>query len=345
MIRMNYGDIIQRNLNYHTPTSWWRKYAFHFTDVSNAASILNSGRLYSRSQALNHNIMLNDNASRQVIDITDREVISNVRFYFRPKTPTQYYNEGYKHPLLRFHGDPNANVPVPVFFLFDLEKLMSHPEVEFSEFSQAGHGAKTLRGEEAFSRLNFEYIYDNIYDNFSKTKNYRHAEILIPNHIDIDPYLSYILCRNNIEQVTLLNLLNVDTLERYKYLIRVHKKDVFYDNGVYINNCEYNGDSIYVTLSDSYESYLYNRREKSKRCLTELSPIEACVYMEWIGDDESVLKRARATMNVDIQNAKELHIRSLPVVPGARKLGIRIFFEKKLMCYVIRSLMHSELLE
>lgn len=348
MINMDYGEIIRQNIKHHVRTSWWCKYAFHFTDVSNATSILRSGRLYSRRQALNLNVMLNDNASRQVIDITDSEVISNVRFYFRPQTPTQYYNEGYKHPLLRFHGDPNANVPVPVFFLFDLEKLMAHPDVEFSEFSQAGHRAITFNGIEAFSCLNFEYIYDNTYDNFSKTKNYRQSEILIPNHIDIGNYLSYVLCRNSIEQTTLLNLLrseSADTLEQYKNLIRVCKEDVFFDNGIYVNSCECKNDSIYVTLSDTYESYQYNRREKNKRALTDLCPIEASICMEWIGAGDCILKQARAAIQVDIQNTKELHLRSLPVVPGATKLGIKVFFEKKLMCYVIRSLMFSELLE
>ena len=282
------------------------------------------------------------------INITDSEVISNVRFYFRPQTPTQYYNEGYKHPSLRFHGDSNANVPVPVFFLFDLEKLMAHPDVEFSELSQAGHRATTFKGIEAFSRLNFDYIYDNTYDNFFETKNYRQAEILIPNHIDIGNYLSYVLCRNSIEQTTLLNLLGsglADALEQYKNIIRVCKEDVFYDNGIYVNGCECNNESVFVTLSDSYESYQYNRREKHKLGLKDLRPIEASICIEWIGDKDCVLKQARAAIQVDIQNTKELHLRSLPVVPGATKLGISVFFEKKLMCYVIRSLMSSELLE
>ena len=68
--------------------------------------------------------MRNDNASRQVIDMTNSGVVSKVRFYFRPLTPTQHYNEGYKHPALRYDQDENANVPVPIFLLFDLEKLL-----------------------------------------------------------------------------------------------------------------------------------------------------------------------------------------------------------------------------
>lgn len=348
MTHMDYKEIIQRNIDSGIQPSWWCKYAFHFTDVRNAASILGSGRLYSRYQALNHNVMQNDNASRQVINITDHEVVSNVRFYFRPKTPTQYYNEGYKHPLLRYQRDAYANVPVPVFFLFDLAKLMTHPDVKFSELSQAGHRAKTFSTVEEFSRFKFECIYDNTYDNFSKTKDYRHAEILIPNYIDIRKYLHCILCRNSIEQMTLLNLLerkSVDALEQYKYLIKVHKKDVFYDNGVYINECEYRKDTIYVTLSDSYASSQYNNREKEKQSLKALSPINVCIHMEWIGDAGCTLETARTGCQMDIEKNRQLNITSLPVVPGATKLGIRVYFEDKLMCYMIRSLAPSELLE
>lgn len=345
---MDYKDIIQQNIDRHVCPSWWCKYAFHFTDVSNAASILTSGKLYSRSQALNLNVMSNDNASRQVIDITDSEVISNVRFYFRPKTPTQYYNEGFKHPQLRYHDDTNANVPVPVFFLFDLEKLMSHPHVEFSELSQAGHGAKTFKGVEAFSRLKFEYIYNNAFDDFQETKRYRQAEILIPNYIDIENYLSYILCRNSLERMTLLKLLERKpggVSERYENRIRVYKEDVFFDNGISINACEYKNNCVYLSPSDSYACYQYNNREKGKRGLEQLNPIDVCVYIEWKDDSELVLNSSSYTIKVDVHNTKKWPIISLPTVAGATKLGIKVFIEGKLMCYVIHSLLHSELLE
>lgn len=55
----------------------------------------------------------------------------------------------------------SVNVPVPVFLLFDLDKLLSLPGVQFSETSQAGYGSKLCSGVEEFSKLNFDYIYDN----------------------------------------------------------------------------------------------------------------------------------------------------------------------------------------
>ena len=160
---MTYKDIIRDNCENHSSVSWWPRFAFHYTDVTNAVSILDSGYLYSRADASHLKVMRNDNASRQVIDMTNSGVVSKVRFYFRPLTPTQYYNEGYKHPALRYDRDENANVPVPIFLLFDLEKLLSLPGVQFSETSQAGHGSNVYSGVDAFSRLNFDYIYDNTF--------------------------------------------------------------------------------------------------------------------------------------------------------------------------------------
>ena len=117
--------------------------------------------LFSRAKAEAMGVMRNDNASRQVIDMTKTEAISCVRFYFRPLTPTQYYNEGFKHPQLRYCDDQNANTPVPIFFLFDLEKLLSKPGVKFSDQKQAGNGSTLKSGVDSFATLNFDNVYSN----------------------------------------------------------------------------------------------------------------------------------------------------------------------------------------
>lgn len=127
-----YKDIVLANERF-APVKWWPHYAYHYTDISNAVNILETGMLYSRSRAEKLGVMYNDNASQQVISNTSQKTTSYVRFYFRPLTPTQFYNEGYKHCDLRFNGDVKANVPVPVFFFFDLNQLLSDPKTLFSE--------------------------------------------------------------------------------------------------------------------------------------------------------------------------------------------------------------------
>ncbi len=344
---MEYIDIIRDNSENRTPVSWWPKFAFHYTDVTNAVSILSSGFLYSRADATHLRVMKNDNASRQVIDMTDSDVVSKVRFYFRPLTPTQYYNEGYKHPALRYDGDENANVPVPIFLLFDLEKLLTLPGVEFSETSQAGHGAKVYSGVEAFSRLNFDYIYDNSLEKLEITKSYRHAEIVHPKSLAIGSCISNILCRNNLERTTLLNLLREEdplAFIRYQNIIKTYRHDTFENNGVFLTDCSYHANTINISFSDTYYGKHYIERMMDKIGLGTLKPIKVRVWLRWFNARTTVHQES-IEAQVDITNpGGVLTITGLPDISAAKDIGIKVYFDDKLMCYAIQSLESSEVL-
>lgn len=342
---MEYIDIIRDNSKNHSPVSWWPKFAFHYTDVTNAVSILKSGNLYSRADASQLRVMKNDNASRQVIDMTKSDVVSKVRFYFRPLTPTQYYNEGYKHPELRYDGDENANVPVPIFLLFDLEKLLSLPGVEFSETSQAGYGAQVYSGIEAFSRLNFDYIYDNSFENFETTKLYRHAEIVHPKSMAIESCISNVLCRNNLERATLLNLLREENplaFAKYQNIIKAYRHDTFENNGVFLTDCSYHANTINISFSDTYHGTRYIERMMNRFGLDTLKPIKVKVWIKWFNARTTVHQES-IEVQVDITNpGGALTITGLPDFPAAKDIGIKVYFDDKLMCYVIQSLESSE---
>ncbi len=342
---MTYIDVIRDNCENHSSVPWWPRFAFHFTDVTNAVGILSSGYLYSRADASKLKLMKNDNASRQVIDMTNSSVVSKVRFYFRPLTPTQYYNEGYKHSALRYNQDDNANVPVPVFLLFDLEKLLSLPGVQFSQTSQAGYGSSVHSGIEAFSQLNFDYIYDNSYEMFNDTKNFRHAEITHPNSMSIDFCLRHILCRNSLERTTLLNLLrdkSYNAFLKYKDIIKVSKRDTFENNGFFLSGCSYHDNRISFSFSDTYTSKRYIEREMDKIQLTELAPIKMTVWLKWF-NSRTDCKQESLEILVDARNPRSLTITGLPDVPRARNISIKVYFDDKLMCYVTQSLETSEL--
>lgn len=110
--------------------SWWPRYLYHFTDVQNAANILQTGYLYSRHEAQRQGMMTVDNASPTVIQQTLAEHYQYVRLYFRPRTPTQYLNEGIRPLSQRELG--GAHCPVPVFFCFDALSVLSQSETLFS---------------------------------------------------------------------------------------------------------------------------------------------------------------------------------------------------------------------
>lgn len=331
---MSYKDIILNNEEY-APARWWPHYAYHYTDISNAVSILESGMLYSRLRAEELHVMMNDNASRQVIDMTAQRTASYVRFYFRPLTPTQYHNEGFKHRHLRYDGDPNANVPVPVFFFFHLEQILSDSNTYFSEGSEAGSGNPLQKGEEAFSELDFEMIYRNgpyisqDAENRKREGSLRHSEILYPVMYQINQSLAGIVCRNAEEKTTLLNLLKERSNRLFFYWqprIRVINKDLYYNNGLYIESCDLHGTDFSIIFSDAYP-----RKRYASRDVDDLQ-LKASVRFEWLHNNE-LLRREDYEWTMNYLNAKPITFRHMPEMKKATDLSVKIFLENQLMCY------------
>lgn len=325
-LSMKYSDIIENNTK-KTPVSWWPKFAYHYTDVTNAANILNKKCLYSRINAEKMGLMLNDNASRQVIDMTRTSVLSNVRFYFRPLTPTQYYNEGYKHPEIRY-------------------RLLSMRGIKFSEMKQAGNGSAFYDDVEAFSKFDFRKIYSNDFEDLEKNKSFRHAEILYPDVFKIDSCLKFVLCRNAVERNTLLNLLkekNYDSYIAYRDKIKICRKDMFYNNGLSIADCRYLDNYLYIQFSDTYEKKKYMKNQMNKRGIETLSLLKLKITLEWFIDNNAC-KYNEALTNVDYDDIRNIKVK-VPIVDGATSICVRIYLENDLICNMEQSIAKSELIK
>ena len=340
---MTYKDIIRQNRFHHSSVNWWPLYAYHFTDIQNAVSILKEEYLYSRYDAKRFNIMRNDNASRQVIDMTHSGATADVKFYFRPLTPTQYYNEGFKHPDLRYCGDINANVPVPVFFAFDLESLLSMDNVYFSEKSQAGEGCRLCNTPEEFSQFNFDQIYNNSWmRNIDEEKKYRQAELVTKGPFPINSCLYAILCRNEVEKITLLNLLRDEspkTYTKYKDKIKVCKENMFECNGLYITDCRYFDGKASILFSNTYEKRHYIRRHKT----TKLRPLEATIDFDWVSA-KTLLNRQSTKFQIDYEEQSGIQFSGLSKPQNAKTLYTKIVIEGHLMCFMGQQLVEAALL-
>lgn len=340
---MSYKDIILKNEEY-APARWWPHYAYHYTDIRNAVSILETGMLYSRMRAEELHVMLNDNASRQVIDMTAQKTASFVRFYFRPLTPTQYHNEGFKHKDLRYDGDSNANVPVPIFFFFHLEQLLSDPNTYFSEGSEAGSGSPVKKGEEAFSDLDFKMIYSNgpyisqDSDGKKREGSLRQSEILYPDMYQISGSLAGIVCRNAEEKTTLLNFLKDKSNRLFSYWqsrIRVINKDLYYNNGLFIESCDLHGSDFSISFSDAYPRKKYADRKGKE------FQLKAGVQFEWLHRNE-LLQRKDYEWTMDYLNAKQIIFRGMLEIKKATDLSVKIYLENQLMSYRRFSLLTGE---
>lgn len=179
----------------------WVDYLFHFTHLENAVNIIESGFLCSRVELKRQNIAFSDSASSQVIQQTYPEFADQVRFYFRPLTPTTYHMEGFRPVGKRFH---DAHCPMPVYLLFDIREIISHNETGFSNGNLASEYSSLFTSADDFARLPFADIYHEGPPHYEE-KRYitrtKQAEVIYPKKISLD-HLKYIYCRSQAEKET-----------------------------------------------------------------------------------------------------------------------------------------------
>lgn len=327
---MNYGEIIEEQRNkLNVNIRWWPLYLYHFTDVHNAVSIIEKEYIYGRKLANIENLMASDNASASVINVTDDRVESYARLYMRPKTPTQYHNEGYKPVHIRDQG-VNANCPLPIFFILDAEKTLSMDGVQFVEKGLAGHlyeGRNLLSGEEKFENLNFDKIFHNgSFPSGSDIKQFRHTEIIRKDGIPISGIVRGIACRSIAEKQTLIYLLKKTSKNKYnKYKDIISYKpdiDLFYSNGIFIKNVKFEDDKFLFELNDSSRRYnIANANSKD---------IAVEINVEWLGSNLKVLVRKSVSLLINYGKTKRITYKTNGKVHSNRVL-VEVRFDDYLM--------------
>ena len=192
----------------------WPDYLFHFMDIWNAVSILKTGALLSRNRAEALALMTTDNASREIIDNTEDDLKDYVRLYFRPRTPTQYNNEGFRPLAARSR---QSHCPVPIYFLFDSRSVLSRADSHFTR-GNLKSAREIFSSASDFERIPFESVYHS--GPFEPHERdsivfHRHAEVIVPTQMDIVA-LQHIVCRTQAEYETLLHLLPPPTRIRWR---------------------------------------------------------------------------------------------------------------------------------
>lgn len=244
---------------------WWPGYLFHFTDIRNALSILKEGALLSRNEARARGLMHTNNASPEIIGNTADVWKDYARLYFRPRTPTQYRNEGFRPPPDRHL---NAHCPVPIYFIFDSKAVLSRRDVHFTEGSLATDPAPDiLSGADGLEQIPFKRVYHDAAIPMSERSNiifHRHAEVIIPRQLDLGA-LRYIVCRSQAERETFLHLLPQNSRMRWRDKIRIDsRKSVFFKRWTYVESAD---------LSSSRMTLLFNETSETP------GPFQADVYV------------------------------------------------------------------
>jgi len=164
-------------------------YIYHFTHFYNAIEVIRTKKILSRNRAQELGLLRFDSAGSVVL----RSSLAHpyARFYFRPCTPTQYYNEALgadsklgkygsrpvydefgnkywvdvfksKYPKALNLGLPKC--PVPVFFRFDIEEVLSTmPDSCFySDRNMQSNNPHVYKVIENAESLCVDYLYDTM---------------------------------------------------------------------------------------------------------------------------------------------------------------------------------------
>lgn len=127
---------------------WWPDFLFRVDNIEATANILNTGKLLSRAAAQTSGLMITDSASPDVIARTSDHWKQYARLYFRPRTPTQFSNEGFRPAG---HYTHNAHCRAERIGNLDLHQVVAGSGADGQipagvhdcsrQARQAGHGA------------------------------------------------------------------------------------------------------------------------------------------------------------------------------------------------------------
>lgn len=339
---MTYNETIQNQMS-RLPLSikWWPKYFYHFTNIENALGIIDTGWIYGRQEAVENNLMETDNASPSVISVSQSKIKEYARLYFRPRTPTQYHNEGYKPKHIR-NMEVNANCPVPIFFFLDSNAVLNIDGVKFSETSCAGqHDLHLLSGAKEFEKLPFDKIYHDrsfSLDERDDIVKHRHAEIVRLNGLPIKDVIKGIVCRSVAEKQTLLYLLKTQypkAYQTYQPMIRYSPElNLFFNNGIFIKTVSYSEDKIKIIFNDSEKRYCKHKSNGED--------IKFNAIVQYINEYGNVISRALFTTTLDYKDSESVNLNINN--PDSKNAIVEIKFDDNLMYKNILNMSTEDLL-
>ena len=154
---------------------------YHFTHFYNAIDVIRNRKILSRDRALELGLLRYDSAG----SVVERSNLAHpyARFYYRTCTPTQYYNEalgadshlGYynskgvwKSKYQKAVGLGLPKCPVPVFFRFDLEEVLTliPEQCYYSDRNMQSNAPNVYKVLDAPNNLSVRYLYSTMEDAF-----------------------------------------------------------------------------------------------------------------------------------------------------------------------------------
>lgn len=189
--------------------SEWKGSVYHFSHIDNAVEIIKNRKIQSRNKA-----NIKGDAAGNVVHRRG-DAHDYARFYFRPQTPTQFYNEFLgKDQTDKFFDKARSlgfpKCPIPIFFKFSLKEVLFKNENKccVSNGNMQKNATQFKPIEQMLDKFNFQYLYSYIGDGLENYMNYSQQEFLVKDELIFDDLSDFeIVCPSEADRTLLINLL------------------------------------------------------------------------------------------------------------------------------------------
>lgn len=251
---------------------------YHFSHMFNAIDIIKNRKILSRNKAEASHSLKYD-AAGSVVHRTSK-AHPYARFYFRPKSPTQFYNEclGWDNSLLTHWSKPKSyysqacelhlpKCPMPIFFEFDLQEIIAKKanKCYYSSGNLQTNFASVFKVDDNPNEIRTDYLYYDIsdafdmarssgsYDRFahhsymSRIKEQSQQEFLVMDELDFSDLDSFrIFCYDEFQKNLLLHYLGDDPISQK---VEVNSRMYSYDK----RSLQMTEDEDTITITSDYD--------------------------------------------------------------------------------------------
>ncbi len=233
--------------------SEWKGSIYHFSHIENAVEIIKNRKIQSRNRAT-----IKGDAAGNVVHRRG-DAHDYARFYFRPHTPTQFYNEflgknttdgynsknyGWVSWYERARGLGFPKCPIPIFFRFSLKEVLFKNEKQCCISNGNMQTGSTQFGsiEKMINKFGFEDLYYTPQqyakkEDYNRYRNYAQQEFLVKDELSFNDLSDFeIVCPSETDRTLLINLLG-----------REHK-DIF--TNIVVDTSYYNNENPRVRIEE-----------------------------------------------------------------------------------------------
>lgn len=293
----------------------WPRNLFFACHITSAVAILQSGRLLPRGQ---QDLLIHDVANQGAV-ANNPEALGFTRLYFRPKNDFHIRTEG-----IKCLGDPyrlDRQMSVPIMLAMDATQILSLEETGFTFGKYALVENKPGFDQEFFENIPFADVYHDYApprERMNEIHDRRMAEVVYPGPLEIDPYLNVIICRSNLDRLSLLHALGPDA-DRYSERVVVEQLEgsIFMRWGLFIRQANLDGDDLLLHLSAPRASPPSGRYEVAIR-----QSVDGQVVFECVGSVSSDTVCIRVVGFTPVEQGElEVHLEEVLAYRGPTPTG------------------------